>query len=132
MLTRAVLIALLSTGLFAACVEPARVPAEPQPGVPVTHEGVTATAVAGGIELRNDRAEAVSYLVADRGWMGLLASCADAEVNCARLGAGATTVVRFAEIYGGESGNFSEARILFWTVLNSRVERGSRELIVRR
>lgn len=133
MIRRTILrMAAASTLLVVGCTNKDRAPAEPVRGAPVTEDGVTATAVGGGIELRNARAEPIAYLVSDGGWLGLLASCAEAEVNCPRLGAGETATVPFAQIYGGADGRFTEARVVFWPVLNNRVGQTARELIVRR
>jgi hypothetical protein len=114
---------------LAACgrdsVEPAD---EQQPGI--VAGSVTGASVVTGIRVTNGKSVPISLVVANRGWLGLLASCVDNGSHCITLAPGASTTVPLAEIYGAEAGSFSEAAVYYWSIINGKAVEPSGQLFV--
>lgn len=81
---------------------------------------VSAARVSDGVAIVNGTASSISFEVANRGWLGTLAPCTDASVNCAVLAAGQRVTVKVQNIAGAESGSFSQAVVYYWMVVDGR------------
>ena len=82
-----------------------------------TEEGMTAEVVEGGVRLHNGTGAPVAYAVWDKGFLGLLGTCADPGPQCVRLATGATRVVPTDEIAG--YGATSTLAVHWWHVVPS-------------
>lgn len=125
------LIVTVTLGLgVAGCRQERASPTSAAEKVVAATEQVSAVRVAGGIEIANGSADVITFVVSNRGWLGLLASCADPQVACTKLAPGQGIVVKEADIHGSDAGTFREALVSYWRIVGGQTEELAREIVV--
>ena len=117
---RALHLALLATvATTAACTGEKAIATNPDANKGIVAGSVTATRVAGGIELYNGTERGIAYVAVNPNWLGTYALCADPGPSCVRLAPGARTVVPESEWMGwaGQPAGQQKLSVHWWHVI---------------